>query len=119
LKGACYKRHYLNSRLVGPKLRCIGELDGEWVVRAGIGQAAIHMEDRDTYIGWGDIQRGRRLKFHWAIASYAYHLTPNQRRILKCPNDKKTGKYRSPGETAIRELMYPISPQDVEDVLAE
>ena len=57
------QHHYLNSRLVGPQLRYVAELDGEWVVLMSIGGAAIHLEDQDRHIGWDDIQRGRRLKF--------------------------------------------------------
>ncbi len=57
------KHHYLNSNLVGPQLRYIAEVDGEWLVLLSIGQAAFHLADRDQFIGWNDIQRGRRLKF--------------------------------------------------------
>lgn len=283
------KHHYLNSCLVGPQLRYVAELDDQWVVLASFGQAAIHLEDRDNYIGWSDVQRGRRLKFigqnnrlvvlsdphqypnlvsrvmklivrrvsqdwenyqghplfgletfvdreyfqgtcykasgwtllgknkghgrarreyyqkhnrpkelyfrtlnrrkmrlllkdelpepyrvfetgykmcsysgknlrslfdsfaripdprsrlgrryplqtlltiiamataagmkgHRAIASYASYLTPTQRRILRCPKDKKTNKYRAPGETCIREILYKITPQEIEEVLCE
>jgi hypothetical protein len=283
------QHHYLNSRLVGPQLRYVAELDGEWVVLMSIGGAAVHLEDRDRHIGWDDIQRGRRLKFigqnnrlvvladpqrypnlvsrtmrlmtrrvsadwqaqyghplfgletfvdpqyfqgacykasgwralgttkgygrrrkdyyqrhdrpkelywrelhrkgmkqltrktlpecyqpfetdyrlcpfgapaqrslfdafagvrdprkrrgrryplqtlltiiamatacgmkgHRAIASFASHLTPTQRRVLRCPKDKHTGEYRSPKETCIRELLYAVSSQQIEDHLAE
>ena len=57
------QHRYLKSRLVGPPLRYVAELDGEWVVLMSIGGAAVHLEDRDRHIGWDDIQRGRRLKF--------------------------------------------------------
>ena len=48
---------------MGPQLRYVAELDGEWVVLMSIGGAAVHLEDRDRHIGWDDTQRGRRLKF--------------------------------------------------------
>ncbi|HOO52031.1 MAG TPA: ISAs1 family transposase [Alphaproteobacteria bacterium] len=57
------KHHYLNSRLVGPRLLYVAELDGKWIALMSIGQASIHLEDRDKHIGWNDTQRGRRLKF--------------------------------------------------------
>ena len=57
------QHHYLKSRLVGPQLRYVAELDGAWVVLMSVGSAAVHLEDRDRHIGWDDIQRGRRLKF--------------------------------------------------------
>ena len=57
------KHHYLSSKLVGPQLRYVAEVDEEWVVLLSIGQAAIHLADRDQFIGWNDVQRGRRLKF--------------------------------------------------------
>jgi hypothetical protein len=55
------ERHYLKGRLVGPTLRYVAELDGEWVCLASIGQAAYHLRDRESWIGWNDVQRGRRL----------------------------------------------------------
>ena len=33
------------------------------------------------------------MKGHRAIASFASHLTPTQRRVLRCPKDKHTGEY--------------------------
>jgi len=53
--------HYLDSRLVGPSLRYVAELDGQWVGVLSFGQAAYHLRDRDEWIGWSDVQRGRRL----------------------------------------------------------
>ena len=59
------------------------------------------------------------MKGHRAIASFASHLTPTQRRVLRCPKDKHTGEYRSPKETCIRELLYAVSSRQIEDHLAE
>ena len=53
--------HYLDSHLVGPTLRYVAELDGEWVGVLSFGQAAYHLRGRDEWIGWNDVQRGRRL----------------------------------------------------------
>ena len=57
------QHHYLSSRLVGPQLRYVAELEGDWVILMSIGGTAVHLEDRDRHIGWDDIQQGRRLKF--------------------------------------------------------
>jgi len=54
-------RHYLDSRLVGPTLRYVAEVDGQWVGLLSFGQAAYHLRDRDDWIGWTNVQRGRRL----------------------------------------------------------
>ncbi|MCK5851322.1 MAG: ISAs1 family transposase [Kiritimatiellae bacterium] len=55
------ENHYLSSLLVGPTLRYAAKLDGEWVGVLSFGQAAYHIRDRDEWIGWNDVQRGRRL----------------------------------------------------------
>ena len=55
------EKHYLCSRLVGPTLRYVAEVDGEWVGWLSFGQASYHLGERDMYIGWNDIQRGLRL----------------------------------------------------------
>lgn len=55
------EKHYLSSRLVGSTLRYVAELDGEWVGLLSFGQASYHLKPRDCYIGWNDVQRGRRL----------------------------------------------------------
>jgi hypothetical protein len=54
-------KHYLSSRLVGPTLRYVAEVDGQWVALLSFGQASYHLHDRDTFIGWSEVQRGRRL----------------------------------------------------------
>ena len=56
------KHHYLSSRLVGNQLRYVAEIDGKWMALLSVGEASGHLEDRDTYIGWTDVQRGRRLR---------------------------------------------------------
>lgn len=55
------QHHYLKGPLVGPTLRYVAELNGEWVGLLSYGQAAYHLRDRDQWIGWTDVQRGRRL----------------------------------------------------------
>ena len=41
------EKHYLSSRLVGPTLRYVAEVDGEWVGLLSFGQGAYHLEHRD------------------------------------------------------------------------
>jgi hypothetical protein len=55
------EKHYLPSRLVGPTLRYVAEVDGQWVGLLSFGQASYHLRDREAFIGWNDVQRGRRL----------------------------------------------------------
>lgn len=55
------ERHYLSSRLVGPTLRYVAEVDKEWVGLLSFGQSSYHLLHRDNFIGWTDVQRGRRL----------------------------------------------------------
>jgi len=56
-------KHYLSSRLVGPTLRYVAEVDGQWAALLSFGQASYHLCDRETFIGWNEVQRGRRLGF--------------------------------------------------------
>lgn len=55
------EKHYLSSTLVGPTLRYVAEVDGDWVGLMSFGQGSYHLHDRDSFIGWTDVQRGRRL----------------------------------------------------------
>lgn len=55
------EKHYLSSNLVGPTLRYVAQIDGQWVGLLSFGQASYHLEHRDNFIGWTDVQRGRRL----------------------------------------------------------
>ena len=56
------EHHYLDSRLAGASLRYVAELEGQWVGVLSFGQAAYHLRDRDEWVGWNDVQRGRRLR---------------------------------------------------------
>lgn len=53
--------HYLSSHLVGPTLRYVAEIEGRWIALLSFGQASYHLQQRDTFIGWTDVHRGRRL----------------------------------------------------------
>ena len=57
------EKHYLSSKLVGQNLRYVAEIDGNWVGLLSFGTAAYHLKARELFIGWNDIQRGRRLGF--------------------------------------------------------
>jgi len=54
-------KHYLSSHLVGPALRYVAELDGDWLGLLSFGQGSYHLREREAHIGWNDVQRGRRL----------------------------------------------------------
>lgn len=55
------EKHYLSSRLVGPTLRYVAEVDGQWVGLMSFGQGSYHLQARESFVGWNDVQRGRRL----------------------------------------------------------
>lgn len=55
------EKHYLSSTLFGPTLRYVAEVNGEWIGLLSFGQASYHLEPRESFIGWTDVQRGRRL----------------------------------------------------------
>jgi len=66
-------RHYLkNATLVGEQLRYVVTDDhGQWLALLGWSAAAYHLKGRDTWIGWSNEQRRRRL-----------HLLANNARFL-------------------------------------
>jgi hypothetical protein len=65
-------RHYLkNATLVGEQLRYVVEHDGQWLALLGWSAPAYHLKGRDTWLGWSDEQRRRRL-----------HLLANNARFL-------------------------------------
>jgi len=55
------EKHYLSSMLVGPTLRYVAEVDDAWVGLMSFGQGSYHLQQRDRFIGWTEVQRGRRL----------------------------------------------------------
>jgi hypothetical protein len=54
---------------------------------------------------------------HRAIASFAAKLTQRQRRRLRCYRNKHTGQYDVPKETCIREILYKLDAEAVENVV--
>lgn len=65
--------HYLqNARLVGEQLRyVVTDPNDQWLALLGWSAAAYHLKGRDTWLGWSDGQRRRRL-----------HLLANSARFL-------------------------------------
>lgn len=66
-------RHYLkNATLVGEQLRyVVTDANNQWLALLGWSAAAYHLQGRDTWLGWSDEQRRRRL-----------HLLANNARFL-------------------------------------
>jgi hypothetical protein len=55
-------QHYLHSAtLVGEQLRYVAEYDGQWVALLTWNAAALHLKDREVWIGWSPQQKRRRL----------------------------------------------------------
>src|SRR5947207_5229907 len=75
------EHHYLKSaQLLGEHLRYVAEYRGQWVALASWSAAARHIKARDSFIGWNEEQRRRRLP-----------LLVNNSRLLvlppcRCPN---------------------------------
>lgn len=75
------EHHYLKSaQLVGEHLRYVAEYEGQWLALASWSAAALHLKARDSFIGWDEEQRRRRLA-----------LVANNSRLLvlpgsECPN---------------------------------
>jgi hypothetical protein len=58
------EQHYLKSgRLVGEQLQYVAECDGRWLALLSWNAGCYHIADRDSWIGWSDEQRRRRLPF--------------------------------------------------------
>jgi hypothetical protein len=56
------ERHYLHSAdLVGECLRYVAEDQGQWLALLSWSAAAYHLKPRDSWIGWTNQQRRRRL----------------------------------------------------------
>ncbi len=75
------EHHYLKSgRLVGEHLRYVADYRGQWLALAAWSAPALHLKARDSFIGWTEEQRRRRLP-----------LLVNNSRLLvlppcQCPN---------------------------------
>ena len=75
------QHHYLKSaQLVGEQLRYVAEYGGQWLALAAWSAAALHIKARDSFIGWAEEQRRKRLP-----------LVVNNSRLLvlpvcQCPN---------------------------------
>lgn len=55
--------HYIGkSRSVGDCMRMIAEVEGVWVGLLMWGSACYSIKDRDSFIGWTDVQRAQRQK---------------------------------------------------------
>jgi hypothetical protein len=55
--------HYIGkSRSVGDSIRMVAEVDGEWAGLLMWGSASYRLKDRDSLIGWTDVQRAQRQK---------------------------------------------------------
>jgi len=58
------EHHWLGHHLFGETMRYVAELeDGTWVALSGFGSAALACRARESFIGWSDAQRYRRLRY--------------------------------------------------------
>ena len=56
------EHHYLKSaQLVGEHLRYVAKYRGQSIALASWSAAALHLKTRDSFIGWKEEQRRRRL----------------------------------------------------------
>lgn len=57
-------QHYLaSSVLVGPTLRYVAEIEGQWVALIAFSAPALHVKGRERWLRWSPRQRARRLGF--------------------------------------------------------
>ena len=57
----CQKHYLKNADLVGERLWYVAEYQGQWLAILGWSGAAYHLKGRESWIGWNDTQRRRRL----------------------------------------------------------
>jgi hypothetical protein len=57
----CEKHYLKNAELVGERLWYVAEHQGHWLGILGWSAAAYHLKGRESWIGWNDTQRRRRL----------------------------------------------------------
>ena len=73
--------HFLGPRFpAGDRLYQVAEQDGQWVGLLLWCAPALHLKDRDTWIGWDPLTRAQRLKL---IVNQARFLIPN---VARRPN---------------------------------
>lgn len=62
------QHHYLKEhRMVGQSLRYVAKQNGKWVALLGWSSSAFHLDARDRWIGWSDLQRQSRR--HWVVCN--------------------------------------------------
>ena len=67
--------HFLGPRFpAGDRLYQVAEQDGQWVGLLLWCAPALHLKDRDAWIGWDPLTRAQRLKL---IANQARFLIPD------------------------------------------
>ena len=75
------EHHYLKSaQLVGEHLRYVAEYRGQWMALGSWSAAALHLKARDSFIGWKEEQRRRRLPL--LVNNSRLLILP----ICQCPN---------------------------------
>ena len=56
------ERHYLeNANLVGEQLRYVVTFQGQWLPLLGWSAASLHLEDREAWLRWSNLQHRARL----------------------------------------------------------
>ena len=57
------EHHFLGHHLFGRVLRYVATEDDDWVALLGFGSAALSLRPRDSYIGWSEQTKLRRLRY--------------------------------------------------------
>src|SRR2546427_9796795 len=75
------QHHYLkDARLVGQHLRYVADYRGQWLALAAWSAAALHIKARDSFIGWEEEQRRKRLPV--VVNNSRLLVLP----VCQCPN---------------------------------
>jgi hypothetical protein len=72
------REHYLkNMDLVGRRLLYVAEYKGKWLALLTWSTPALHVKARDTWMGWNEEQRRKRLR--WVVNNSRYVILSGER----------------------------------------
>jgi len=94
--------HYLeSSRFAGQSLRCVAEVEGQWIALLTFSAPALQIKASEYWIGWSPRQRARRLGL--VVNNSRFLVLPERQRY---PNlASRVLDFFGPGD--VQEALYP------------
>ena len=94
------EQHYLHSiHLVGERLCYVAEHQGQWIALMAWSAAAFKLKQRETWIGWSDKQKQRRLPLvvnqNRFLILNGFHVPNLGSRLLRLCLDRLSADWRS------------------------